>query len=345
MSKVSCAAIDMGASNGRVVVAETDGERISLREALRFETPLVGDPCGYHCWDVDLVEARIREGLREAQAAAPISSVGVDTWGVDFVLLDDALQRVAPAVSYRDVRTQGAMERLFARLPAAEVYRRTGVQFQAFNTLDRAADPAGAGRRGPRRAGGGGARRRALAVADRPGGSALLQPALDGRGHPGVLRRDRPAGPGRRRRPGPLRLREPGAHLPTCFSHPRSDVVDGLLLHVSRPVRWDSDHVVVLDDETQAVATELVRAGRLDQVALALDFFDASINWVAAWVIGTRNVRRALLRALLAPAWASPRRWSATSTRALSMSIFAGLLLIVAIATPLVVQRLAARRA
>jgi L-rhamnose isomerase len=77
--------------------------------------------------------------------------------------------------------------------------------------------------------------------------------------------------------------------------------VDGLLLHVSRPMRWDSDHVVTLDDETVALAAELVRGGVLDRVSLALDFFDASINRVAAWVIGTRNLRRALLRALLEP--------------------------------------------
>jgi L-rhamnose isomerase len=77
--------------------------------------------------------------------------------------------------------------------------------------------------------------------------------------------------------------------------------VDGLLLHLSRGVRWDSDHVVLLDDETQAIATELVRGEALERTAIALDFFDASINRVAAWVIGTRNVRRALLRALLEP--------------------------------------------
>jgi L-rhamnose isomerase len=77
--------------------------------------------------------------------------------------------------------------------------------------------------------------------------------------------------------------------------------VDGVLLHVSRPVRWDSDHVVLLDDATQDLANELVRGDVLDRVAIALDFFDASINRVAAWVIGTRNVRRALLRALLEP--------------------------------------------
>jgi L-rhamnose isomerase len=80
------------------------------------------------------------------------------------------------------------------------------------------------------------------------------------------------------------------------------EFVDGVLLHMSRPVRWDSDHVVVLDDETQAIASELVRGDVLGRVSIALDFFDASINRVAAWVIGTRNVRRAVLRALLEPA-------------------------------------------
>jgi L-rhamnose isomerase len=78
--------------------------------------------------------------------------------------------------------------------------------------------------------------------------------------------------------------------------------LDGILLHVTRAVRWDSDHVVLLDDETQAIANELVRGGVLDRVSIGLDFFDASINRVAAWVIGTRNMRKALLRALLEPA-------------------------------------------
>jgi L-rhamnose isomerase len=75
----------------------------------------------------------------------------------------------------------------------------------------------------------------------------------------------------------------------------------GLLLHVSRPVRWDSDHVVILDDELQAIAKELVRSGKLDRIHVGLDYFDASINRVAAWVIGTRNMLKALLIALLEP--------------------------------------------
>jgi L-rhamnose isomerase len=74
-----------------------------------------------------------------------------------------------------------------------------------------------------------------------------------------------------------------------------------LLLHVSRPVRWDSDHVVILDDELQAIAKELIRSGKIDRVHIGLDFFDASINRVAAWVIGTRNMLKALLIALLEP--------------------------------------------
>lgn len=78
--------------------------------------------------------------------------------------------------------------------------------------------------------------------------------------------------------------------------------VPQLLLHVSRPVRWDSDHVVILDDELRAIAQELVRSGRLDNVHIGLDFFDASINRIAAWVIGTRCMIKALLIALLEPA-------------------------------------------
>ena len=74
-----------------------------------------------------------------------------------------------------------------------------------------------------------------------------------------------------------------------------------LLLHVSRPVRWDSDHVVILDDELQAIAQSLVRTGLVERTHIGLDFFDASINRIAAWVIGTRNMQKALLKALLEP--------------------------------------------
>ena len=87
-----------------------------------------------------------------------------------------------------------------------------------------------------------------------------------------------------------------------------SDKISSLLLfnekialHVTRCVRWDSDHVIILDDETKEIAKEIVRNDALDRVFIALDYFDASINRVAAWVVGARNMQKALLNALLLP--------------------------------------------
>jgi len=77
--------------------------------------------------------------------------------------------------------------------------------------------------------------------------------------------------------------------------------VNRLLLHVSRPVRWDSDHVILLDDELIAIAREVVRGGLLDRVHIGLDYFDGSIDRVSAWAVGMRNMRKALLIALLEP--------------------------------------------
>jgi L-rhamnose isomerase len=99
--------------------------------------------------------------------------------------------------------------------------------------------------------------------------------------------------------------------LDTGHYHPTETIVDKLsavlaflpeiLLHVSRGVRWDSDHVVVLNDELRAIAHELVRGAFLDRTHIGLDYFDASINRVAAWVIGARNMIKALLEALVEP--------------------------------------------
>lgn len=94
--------------------------------------------------------------------------------------------------------------------------------------------------------------------------------------------------------------------------HPTEDVSDkfsayfpfaknGLMLHVSRPVRWDSDHVVIFDDALIRIARSLVRDDELAKTNIGLDFFDATINRVAAWVIGTRATQKALLQAMLAP--------------------------------------------
>lgn len=77
---------------------------------------------------------------------------------------------------------------------------------------------------------------------------------------------------------------------------------DEIALHVTRPIRWDSDHVVLLDDETKEICKEIVRCGGLDgRVKIALDYFDASINRISAWIVGLRNVQKALLMALLTP--------------------------------------------
>ena len=75
---------------------------------------------------------------------------------------------------------------------------------------------------------------------------------------------------------------------------------DELALHISRPVRWDSDHVVLYDDETRQIAQEIIRSD-VRRIRIATDYFDASINRIAAWVIGVRSVQKALLNALLTP--------------------------------------------
>ena len=106
-------------------------------------------------------------------------------------------------------------------------------------------------------------------------------------------------------RPGVYNLLDNGHYHPTEVV---SDKIPALLaffdripLHVTRGVRWDSDHVVVLDDELKEIMKEIVRNDALDKVLIGLDFFDASINRIAAWVIGTRNAQKALLWALLQP--------------------------------------------
>lgn len=104
---------------------------------------------------------------------------------------------------------------------------------------------------------------------------------------------------------GILSLMDNGHYHPTEVV---SDKISSLLLfqeklalHVTRPVRWDSDHVVLFDDETKEIAKEIVRNDAIDRVFLALDFFDASINRISAWVVGMRNMQKALLYALLCP--------------------------------------------
>lgn len=104
---------------------------------------------------------------------------------------------------------------------------------------------------------------------------------------------------------GILSLMDNGHYHPTeVVSDKLSSMLlfdEKVALHVTRPVRWDSDHVVLLDDETKEIAKEIIRNDAIDRVLIGLDFFDASINRVAAWVTGMRNMQKALLYGLLTP--------------------------------------------
>jgi rhamnulokinase len=129
------AAIDLGAQSGRVVVGDFDGERLAIAEAHRFENVPVLAAETLH-WDALRLHEEVLQGLAAA-ASGPgdIDSVGVDTWGVDFALVDRAGRLVGNPVHHRDRRTEGVMERVFARVSARELYERTGIQLMPINTV------------------------------------------------------------------------------------------------------------------------------------------------------------------------------------------------------------------
>jgi rhamnulokinase len=136
MQHPCCVAADLGASSGRVIAAQLRAGTLRLQEVSRFSIAFTKDQhSGYLCWGIDAIEESVRRGIEEAAQLAPIASIGVDSWGVDYVLLDAQLQRVGQAICYRDDRTQGMIEQVTARISRAEIYRRTGIQFQPFNTI------------------------------------------------------------------------------------------------------------------------------------------------------------------------------------------------------------------
>lgn len=137
MSFRHCVAVDLGASSGRVMLASYEsGQRaLTLREIHRFTNSL-HQVDGYDCWDIDRLEGEIRRGLEKVCAQGIlIDSIGIDTWGVDYVLLDAQGQRVGLPVSYRDDRTHGLMQHAEEQMGRADIYRRSGIQFLPFNTL------------------------------------------------------------------------------------------------------------------------------------------------------------------------------------------------------------------
>jgi rhamnulokinase len=129
------AAVDLGAQSGRVVLGRFDGERISIEEIHRFENVPVLAAGTLH-WDALRLYEDVLDGLTAAAGASTqIDSVGVDSWGVDFALVDRAGALIGNPVHHRDRRTEGVMERVFARVPARELYERTGIQLMPINTL------------------------------------------------------------------------------------------------------------------------------------------------------------------------------------------------------------------
>ena len=132
-------AVDLGAGSGRVFLAAFDDSALRLEEVRRFRYPPARS-AGHLRWDFPEIFAEIKQGLREAAARGralgnDIRSVGVDSWGVDYGIIDAAGNLVELPICYRDERTEGTMERVFARVPRAVIFERTGIQFMSFNTL------------------------------------------------------------------------------------------------------------------------------------------------------------------------------------------------------------------
>jgi rhamnulokinase len=132
-------AVDLGAGSGRVFLAGPDDQAFLLQEVRRFHYPPTGS-AGHLRWSLPQIFDEIKRGLRDAASRARepgrnIASVGVDSWGVDYGLFDGAGNLVELPICYRDGRTQGVMEQVFASMPRDEIFARTGIQFLSFNTL------------------------------------------------------------------------------------------------------------------------------------------------------------------------------------------------------------------
>lgn len=127
-------AIDLGATSGRIIIVPDDGG--DMEEVRRFPNTII-EKEGRYFWDIDFLVNEIKTGLRELSQRTDIQilSIGVDTWGVDMVFLDNEGKPLVPPRAYRDPYTNGMIERFGERMPLKEIYERTGIQFLAFNTL------------------------------------------------------------------------------------------------------------------------------------------------------------------------------------------------------------------
>lgn len=128
-------AVDIGASSGRHIVGTVENGIMSLHEVYRFENRLI-EKNGHLCWDMESLARSVVDGLKAANDAGYTpATVGIDTWAVDFLLLDADGNPVGDPVAYRDNRTATMREELEGTLPFAELYSRTGIQYQPFNTV------------------------------------------------------------------------------------------------------------------------------------------------------------------------------------------------------------------
>lgn len=128
-------AVDIGASSGRHILAHLEDGKMVLEEIHRFPNGMVQKD-GENVWDVDELFAQIKLGMKKCAEAGKIPvSIGIDTWGVDFVLLDAEGKRIGNAVAYRDGRTKGMDEEVYKKIPEDELYARTGIQKAIFNTI------------------------------------------------------------------------------------------------------------------------------------------------------------------------------------------------------------------
>jgi rhamnulokinase len=136
MSQRVFLAVDLGAESGRVIAGRLDHGRVSLDELHRFANGPVA-LAGTRRWDVLRLWSDIQEGLAVAakKYGPAIVSVGVDTWGVDYVLLSERNEILGQPFNYRDPRTNGVMEQAFTKVPRADIFRQTGLQFMEINTL------------------------------------------------------------------------------------------------------------------------------------------------------------------------------------------------------------------
>ena len=128
-------AIDIGASSGRHILGSVENGKLKLEEIYRFENGIskVDDE---YCWDIDKLFKNIKIGIKKCvELGKTPKSVGIDTWAVDFVLLDKKDEIIGNVVSYRDDRTEGMMEEVFKIIPKDMMYLYTGIQFQRFNTI------------------------------------------------------------------------------------------------------------------------------------------------------------------------------------------------------------------